>query len=154
VLEVPAAATDRSPAARLAPVWNAALADLIARESAPPLAGAIGEVMTGLVLEWGAVPGDLLDVDGPTIRLSHRLRGAALDWLREAPPGPARAERAGAFALEVARLLGPVVRLRAQMHLEALCPEAQRRSFSGGDRPRALSESVGRLLALIAAGSA
>ncbi len=154
VLDAPAAAGDCAPAAPLAPVWSGALADLIARESAPPLAGAIREVMTGLALEWGRVAGDLLSAEGGTIRLSHRLRGVALDWVREAPPGPARAERAAAFALEVARLLGPVVRLRAQRHLEALCPEAQQRAFAEGHRPRPLSESVGRLLALIVSGSA
>src|SRR5262249_11150310 len=105
-------------------------------------------------LAWSPVAGDLLGVDGEAIRLSYRLRDAALGWLHEAPRGPARAERAAAFALEVARLLGPVVRLRAQMHLEGLPHDDQARALSAEGEPRAFSESVGRLLALIASGGA
>jgi len=157
VLEAPAVAPDHAPVAPLPPVWGPALAELIAREGAPALAGSIREVMDGLALEWGAVAGDLTSVDGARIRVSRRLRDTAIAWLREAPPGAERAERAGQFVLEVARLLGPAVRLRAQMRLEARSEEEQRRALleSEGQRETPpLSESVGRLLALIASGTA
>ena len=46
---------------RCRPLWAPALAELIARESAPALAAALRRnVMRALALEWGAVPGDLL----------------------------------------------------------------------------------------------
>jgi hypothetical protein len=154
VLEAPVLAPDAGPPAPFPPVWRGALAELIARESAPALAASIRAVTDGLTLEWGPVPGDLLHVDRATVRVSRRLRDAALAWLgpREAP---GRAERAAAFALEVARLLGPAVRLRAQMHLEEQPPEKQRQALLEGEGPPApLSPSVGRLLALIASGTA
>jgi hypothetical protein len=156
VLDAPAAIADRAPPAPLPPVWNPALADLITRESAPALAASIGRVMDHVVLEWGAPPGDLVSVDGPTIRVSRRLRDAAMSGLREAAPGAARAERAIGFALEVARLLAPEVRVRAQIELEAQSAEDQQRALvpDGETPPRALSESVGRLLTLLASGGA
>jgi len=155
VLETPAAAPDRAPAAPLPPAWSPALAELIARESAPALARSIREVMDGLALEWGAVAGDLLRADGATIRVSRKLRDSAIAWLSEAGPGAERAERAVQFVLEVARLLGPVVRLSAQMRLEARCLEEQRRALLEGEGdPPSLSDSVGRLLSLIASGTA
>ncbi len=155
VLEVPATEPDRAPAAPLPPVWGPALAELIARESAPALAASIREVMDGLALEWGAVAGDLTRADGARIRVSRRLRDSAIAWLAETPPGVGRAERAVQFALEVARLLGPTVRLVAQMRLEARSEEEQRRALlesEGEGLP--LSDAVGRLLALIASGTA
>ncbi len=157
VLETPSTrAPDRFPAAPLQPVWSPALAELIARESAPALGDSIRDVMHGLALEWSAVPGDLMRMDGKTIRLSRELRNAAVTWLGEAPPGAERAERAVQFVLEVARLLGPAVRILAQMRLEALGEEEQRRVFLDSGQGRetpALPESVGRLLALLASGT-
>jgi len=153
VLEAPAAAPDQAPAAPLPPVWGPALAELIARESAPALAGSIREVMDGLALEWGAVAGDLTRVDGARIRVSRRLRDSAIAWLRQAPPGAERAERAVQFVLEVARVLAPAVRLVAQMRLEARSEEEQPRALLERES-LPLSESVGRLLALIASGTA
>lgn len=156
VIEIPPVLNERAPAAPLAPVWTAALGDLIARESAPALAASIREVTSALALEWGAVPGDLLHVDGHTIRISRRLKDAAAAGLRELPPGTERAHGAVQFILEVARLLGPLVRRRAQMRLLARSEDEQRHALLEGERepPPALSESVGRLVALIAAGGA
>ncbi len=157
VIETRTAAADQAPAAPLPPVWGPALAELIARESAPALAGSIREVMEGLALEWGGVAGDLLRVDGATIRVSRTLRDSAIAWLREAPAGAERAERAVRFALDVARLLGPAVRLLAQVRLEDRSAEEQQRALleEGGDREAPpFSESIGRLLALISSGIA
>ena len=98
----------------------------------------------------------MLRVDGGTVRLARRLRDTALAWLGEAPRGDERAARAVVFVLEVARLLAPVVRLRAQADLEASSAEKQRRALSETEEapPRELPDSVGRLLALVAGGSA
>src|SRR5439155_22563556 len=114
----------------------------------------IREVMDGLALEWGAVAGDLTRADGARIRVSRRLRDSAIAWLAETPPGAGRAERAVQFALEVARLLGPTVRLVAQMRLEARSEEEQRRALLESEGEVPLSDAVGRLLALIASGTA
>ncbi|HZP37184.1 MAG TPA: hypothetical protein VFE48_11940 [Methylomirabilota bacterium] len=154
VLEAPPSVADTSAPAPLAPVWQAALGELIARESAPALAAEIAQVTAGLTLEWGPVPGDLLRVRGQEVRLSRRLREAGAAALAGAASPPERAEQALRFVLEVARLLGPEVRLRAQARLEAL-PEAEQRRVldeAPDESPEALGESVGRLLALVIRG--
>ncbi len=154
VAESPAPAADRLPPSPLPPVWRPALAELIARESAPPLAESIGHVVGALPLEWGGVDGDLLGADGQKVRLSRHLRAAAISRLREVPPGPGRTERAIEVALEVARLLAPIVRLRAQIHLEAQSVEAQQQALVARPDTAPLSASVGRLLSLLASGTA
>ncbi len=141
---------DVSPAP-LPPVWNSALGDLIARESAPALGEAIREALRATPLEWGAVPGDLLRAWDRRIRLSARLREAGAASLASAAPGQERAEQALRFALEVARLLGPEIRSRAQALLAALPPEEQARQLeSAAEPPEAMDEAVGRLIALLA----
>jgi hypothetical protein len=127
---------------------------VIAREGAPALAGAVRDAMASLTLRWGHVDGDLLREEGATITLSGRLRDAAVAGIREAAAGEGRVARAAQFVLEVARLLAPAVRLRAQMRLEEASPEEQRRALLAGEPSPPLSESVGRLIALIAAGTA
>jgi hypothetical protein len=154
VLEIAPTRADARPPAPLAPVWTAALADLVARESAPALAASIAEALSGLNLEWGAVPGDLLRVDGGEVRISRALRDAGLDWLGDALPGEERTARAIQFALEVARLLGPVVRTRAQMVLENASEDEQRRALLEAAPEPPLSASVGRLLAGLVSGRA
>ena len=155
VLARPAPRDDARAPAPLAPVWRPALAVLVARESAPVLGGAIGEALAALDLEWGPVPGDLISVHGRVARVRRQLLDEGLTWIREAPAGVARGERAGALALEVARLLAPELRRRAQARLEALPADEQQRRWeaSAGDGDVALGETVGRLLALLARGT-
>jgi len=152
VLEAPPAREPEVAPAPLPPLWNAALADLIARESAAPLAAAIKEALRDIALEWGAVPGDLLRVWERRVRLSVRLREAGQASMRGAAPGQERAEQALRFILEVARLLGPEMRSRAQALLEALPESEQRRRLDAatGATEDALDESVGKLIALVA----
>ena len=155
VLDAPTPRADPRAPVPFKPLWTAALAALIAHESAPALNASIAETVAALALEWGAVPGDLLRMNGARARVSRRLLDVGLEWIREAPPGPDRGGRAGVLALEVARLLGPEVRRRAQARLEALPPDAQRRAWeaaeTAGQRP--LGDAVGRLLSLLAGGS-
>lgn len=149
--EAPAASAREVPPAPLPPVWNSALGDLIARASAPALGPAIMEVLSHTALEWGAVPGDLVRAWDTRIRLSARLREAGAASLGSAAPGRERAEQALRFVLEVARLLGPEVRGRAQALLESLPEEEQaRRVLAAAEEPEALDESVGRLITLLA----
>jgi len=151
ILEAPPARAPEVSPAPLPPVWNSPLGDLISRESAPALGPAIVEVLRGTELEWGAVPGDLVRAWEKRIRLSARLREAASASLRSAAPGRERAEQALRFVLEVARLLGPEVRGRAQSVLESLPEAEQARRLEGAvEESEALDESVGRLIALLA----
>ena len=155
VLDAPTPRADPRAPVPFKPLWTAALAALIAHESAPALNASIAETVAALALEWGAVPGDLLRMNGARARVSLRLLDAGLEWIREAPPGPDRGGRAGVLALEVARLLGPEVRRRAQARLEALPPDAQRRAWEAAETAgrRPLGDAVGRLLTLLAGGS-
>jgi hypothetical protein len=154
VLEAPPGRADTTAPAPLPPVWLGALGELIARESTPALASAIASVTAGLALEWGPVPGDLLRVHGQRIRLSRRLREAGTAALTGAASPPERAEQALRFVLEVARLLGPEVRSRAQARLESLSEDEQRRILEDApaELPEALGDSVGRLVALVIKG--
>jgi len=154
VLERPALADDPEAPAPGPPVWGPALAALIARESAPPLAAPLSEVMATLRLEWGPVPGDLVRVEADSARVSRRLRDTGVRWVREAAPGPERERRAIVFVLEVARLLAPALRQRAQARLLEQSLEAQARALDAAEAPAGLPESVGRLLTLVARGGA
>lgn len=151
VIARPAPASDPIPPAPMPPVWSPALAELIARESAPPLAASLRDEMHRLALEWGAVPGDLLAVGATGARISRRLRDVAMRWIAEVDP-PERAPRAIAFVLEIARLLAPAMRQRAQAQLEAASPEEQERALAAPPIEGPLPESVGRLLSLLARG--
>jgi hypothetical protein len=154
VLESPEPAGDAAAPAPLPPIWRGALGELIARESAPALAPAIAAVTDDLDLEWGPVPGDLLRVHGQRVRLSRRLREAGAAARAGAASPQERAEQALRFVLEVARLLGPEVRQRAQARLEALSEDEQRRVLEEAphELPEALGDSVGRLVALVIRG--
>jgi hypothetical protein len=154
IVASPAPAPEASAAAPLPPLWRGALGELIARESAPALAAAIAAVTGDLDLEWGPVPGDLIAVQGQRVRLSRRLREAGAAALAGAASAPERAEQALRFVLEVARLLAPAVRLRAQARIEALPEEEQRHLLEEAPAgpPEALGESVGRLIALVLRG--
>jgi len=100
------------------------------------------------------VPGDLLEVDGARVRVSRRLRTAGVEWVRESATAPERAQRAIAFVVEVARLVAPAARLRAQARLAASTAAEQARALGTPPHVGALPESVGRLLALVASGRA
>jgi hypothetical protein len=155
VLHAPPARDDGPPPAPFAPVWRPALAALLAREGAPVLAGPLADALSALALEWGPIPGDLLRMDGDTLRVRRQLLDVGLAWIRDAEAGPTRSERAGVLALEVARLLGPELRRRAQARLEALSPETQQRAWEAAEAapPPALGEPVGKLLAHLARGT-
>jgi hypothetical protein len=154
ILASPKPAPDPSAPAPLPPIWRGALAEMIARESAPALAPAIAAVTDDLELEWGPVPGDLVQVHGQRVRLSRRLREAGAAARAGAASPQERAEQALRFVLEVARVLGPEVRQRAQARLEALSEDEQRRVLEEApdELPEALGDAVGRLIALVIRG--
>jgi hypothetical protein len=156
VLEAPEPPADARPPAPMLPVWRSALADLIGRESPPILAEPIAAALRAVELEWGPVPGDVLRVEPSHLRVSRRIRDLGLGRVHEAREVSARAERAIQLALEVARLLAPEIRQRAQDALAALPNPEQRRRWDAAAAapPPTMSESAGRLIALIASGQA
>ena len=151
VLDRPRPAPDPRGPAPMAGVWRRALAWLIARESARPLAGVIGETLATLELEWGAVPGDLVAWSGPRATVSRRLADVGLRWLADAPAGDDRVGRAIVLAMEVARLLAPEVRARAQDALATL-PEPAQAAAWNSPAPTPPDDAIPRLLAHLLAG--
>src|SRR5262249_54033512 len=150
----PAGAVDGPPPAPLPAVLGPPPAGVIARARAPPPARGPREIVPRLELEWGPVPGDLVQVGDGRARLSRRLRDTVLAWVGEAA-GPERAQRAIAFVVEVARLLAPAARLLAQSRLLELDPEAQAAALAAVEPERRdLPDSVGRLVALVLRGIA
>ena len=115
------AGADPTPPAPLPPVWARRLAELIARESAPALAGPHRDGDARSRRSNGArCPAISSACDGERVRVSRRLRdGGRGGSGGRGRPASARSGRSR-FVLEVARLLGPEVRLRAQARLEAL----------------------------------
>lgn len=111
---------------RLSDDWKAALARLIAAESTPLLQSELWPTMAQLRLEWGETAGELWRLDGNTVVLHAgmvRVYRDGLERIRSASEGLFLAAR---FASEVARVLGPFVRQRAQDRLACLSPAEQR----------------------------
>ena len=156
VLEAPAPRVDPRPPVPMLPVWTSALAELIARESPPILAEPIAAALRTLELEWGPVPGDVLHVERGHLRVTRGIRDAGLSRVQAATESSDRGERAIQLALEVARLVAPEIRRRAQDALAALPDAEQRRRWDAAASapPPGFSESAGRLIALIASGQA
>ena len=100
------------------------------------------------------MPGDLLEVGDGRVRVSRRLRAAGVQWVSESASGSERAQRAIALVVEIARLVAPAARLRAQGRLAASSAAEQARALEAPPHEGSLPESVGRLLALIASGRA
>jgi len=126
VVEIPETVPESGDVDPLSPAWRTALGTLLAHQSAPALAPWLGEALQALRIEWGPVNGDLLAVSGEGVILSLRLPRL---FRRRLARCQTRAERlwlALALVSEVARLLGPPLRLRAQAILASLPEAAQR----------------------------
>lgn len=110
---------------RLSDEWKAVLVRLIAAESTPLLQAELWPTMAQLAMEWGEMAGELWRVEGDTLVLHAGMAGAyrdALGRVRSAGEGLLLAAR---FASELARLVGPLVRQRAQERLARLSPADQ-----------------------------
>ncbi len=124
-------------AAQLSDEWKAVLARLIATESTPLLRSALWPVMDELSLAWGEIEGELWVEAGNELTLHGRMIAAyreALARVRSAGEGLLLAAR---FTSELARLIGPLVRARAQERMAGLSPEDQQVSllFSSSEPP-------------------
>lgn len=117
-----------APVRPLPPAATEAISLCAVATSAAPLGPLIEAAARDLTLEWGAVPGDLLEVGERRARVSSLLRDRLRELLRAAS---ARGERAavGLAALtELSHLLGDTLRARAQERFAGL-PAAEREAL-------------------------
>ncbi len=129
VLSVLPVAPDEGPRVPFSPRWRRALGPLIAHLSALLLRPSVLGVVERLSLEWGPVAGDLVEVAGERLVVSLSLPRLFRSKL-EAQEEPAQQVRVALhFAVEVAKLLGPAVRGKAQAALAALPESGQRAAW-------------------------
>ena len=122
--------------------WKAVLVRLIATESASLLRSALWPVMDELTLEWESLRSELWSQAGNTISLHAGMVTVyrqALAQIKSAGEGLLLAAR---FTSELSRLLGPLVRARAQERLTNLSAEEQQVSlFFASSAPQGVSDN-------------
>lgn len=111
----------------LSPRWRSVVGELIAHASTPLLRPSILGVVERLRLEWGPVAGDLVEASGERLVVSLGLPRHFRLKLKTQKEMGQRQSLAVGFAVEVAKLLGPFVRGKAQTVLASL-PEAKQRA--------------------------
>jgi hypothetical protein len=133
--------TLRGPA-QLSDEWKAVLVRLIAAESTPLLQSALWPTIDSLTLVWSEIKGELWTEVEDELLLHAGMVAAyreALSRVRSAGESLLLAAR---FTSELARLIGPVIRTRAQEHIAGLSPEAQQVSLLfSSHTPAGLSDS-------------
>ena len=107
------------------PTLVAGILAVVIASSAPALADALADAAAALGFEWGPVPGDLVQVDGDTVRVSDQLWAAARARAAALPTRADHLALATATLVETARLVGDDLRGRAQARLAAAPPAAQ-----------------------------
>lgn len=162
VLRQPVAALQRpaeGPDVPLAEPWREALGWLLLLEATPLLSTAIATVWGMAEVVWGAVPLDLIDSRGASLRLARALVRA---YRAERARTAAEAHRALAQRLvgDVLDLLGPPIRRAGAAWLESEPPARQeellelaRRADRGAVAARA-GPALARLLDALEAGEA
>src|SRR5262249_55361900 len=110
---------DQDSETPLAAPWGDALGALLPLEATPLLAGAIEAAWRELRTVWGPVPGDLVGMEGATIRISPKLVRAYRTAMAAAPAAAGRTV-ARQLVREVLGLVGPKVRQTAAVWLESL----------------------------------
>jgi hypothetical protein len=111
--------------AQLSDEWKALLIRLIAAESTPLLRSVLWPVIDGMTLLWGDVAGELWVNTGNEFILHAGMVAVyrqALARVRSAGEGLLLAAR---FTSELARLLGPLVRARAQERIAGFSLQEQ-----------------------------
>lgn len=126
VVEGPAQLPEDGPVEPLSDGWRSAILAVLAHQSAPPLRPWIDEAMALLAIDWGPVAGDLVAVGAERVVLSLRLPRRFRRRLAGCRTLAERLQLSLALISEVARILGPTIRLRAQERLAALSEATQR----------------------------
>ena len=127
---------------QLSDEWKAVLVRLIAAESTPLLRSELWPTIDQLNIEWGEVAGELWAMAGNDLVLHTGMIVVyrdALTQIRSAGEGLLLAAR---FASELARLVSPLVRQRAQERLAQLSPADQQISLLfAAQAPAGLSDA-------------
>lgn len=105
--------------------WKAALMRLIAADSTALLHTALWPALDELALCWGPVDKELWALDGNTLILHAGMITVYRAALEQADSAGERLLLASRFLSELARLVGPLVRTRAQTRLAGLSPTDQ-----------------------------
>jgi hypothetical protein len=115
--------------------WKAVLVRLIAAESTPLLYPALWPTIDELTLVWSELEGELWVEAGNELLLHGRMVAAYREALTCVRSAGERLLLAARFASELARLIGPLVRARAQERVAGLSAEDQEIAllFAGGD---------------------
>ncbi len=121
--------------------WKAMLVRLIASESSPLLHSALWPVMAELTFMWEPLRGRLWSIEGNEISLHAGIVAvyrAALSRTKSAGESLLLAAR---FTSELARLIGPLLRARAQEQLSSLSSQDQQIAlFFSSTKPQGLSD--------------
>ena len=121
----------------LSPDWKAALVRLIAAESTTLLHTALWPAMDELTVLWGRVPKELGALSGNELVLHAGMIAVHQDMQSRANSAAEKILIASRFLSELARLVGPVIRGRAQAQLASLSPADQNVAllFAAADTP-------------------
>lgn len=114
---------------QLSDEWKAVLVRLIASESTALLRPALWPVIDELTLGWSPIRGELWTQAGNELQLHAGMVAAYREVLASVRSAGERLLLAARFTSELARLIGPVVRMRAQERMAGLSPEEQQMSF-------------------------
>jgi hypothetical protein len=141
-------------AAHFSDEWKAMLARLIATESTPLLRPALWPVMDELTLLWGETPGELWTEAGNELLLHAGIVAAYREALARVRSAGESLLLAARFTSELARLIGPLVRARAQERMAGLSPEDQQVSllFSSSEPPGLSDNELRAFLTRLALG--
>jgi hypothetical protein len=127
---------------QLSDEWKAVLARLIATESTPLLRSALWPVMAELTLTWEPIQGELWAEAGNELLLHAGMVAVYRNALARVRSAGERLLLAARFTSELARLIGPLVRTRAQEHLAGLSQQEQQVAlFFSSSAPPGLSDN-------------
>jgi hypothetical protein len=152
VIDIPEIRAESGPVESLSQPWLAALDALLAHQSAPALGPWLTAAREATRIEWGPVAGDILSASDEGIRVSLKLPRSFRERLAGCRTEAERLQLALGFVSDVARLVGPTLRLRAQRLLVALSEAVQREALENPPEPPALA-SVEQLAKSLSAGA-
>ena len=138
----------------LSPDWKAALVRLIAAESTTLLHTALWPVTDELTVLWGQVPKELWALNGNELVLHAGMIAVHQDLQSRANSAAEKILIASRFLSELARLVGPVIRSRAQAQLASLSPADQNVAllFAASDTPGLSDDELRAFLTSLAQG--
>ena len=138
----------------LSPDWKAALVRLIAAESTSLLHTALWPVMDELTLMWGTVRKELWALTDNELVLHAGMAAVHREMQSQANSAGEKLLLASQFISELARLIGPLIRSRAQAQLASLSPSEQNVAllFATSDTPGLSNNDLRAFLTRLAQG--